>query len=181
MANEKKMNYVFLGLLSHEPMTGYEIKKRMDTTLRLFWGASYGSIYPTLNMLVQEGMVTKCAGTDNGRNKIVYTITDQGRATLREWLAVPAEKDELRYETLLKLFFGSNIGTAGTLEHIRRFRDKIERELPFLYASADELEKIRDEDEAHLYYQLTAGFGIRVYEAFLKWCDEAEDILAKHH
>ena len=45
MANKKKMDYVLLGLLSHEPMTGYEIKKRLDTTLRFFWGGSYGSIY----------------------------------------------------------------------------------------------------------------------------------------
>ena len=26
MANSKKMDYVLLGLLSHEPMTGYEAK-----------------------------------------------------------------------------------------------------------------------------------------------------------
>ena len=38
MANTKKMDYVLLGLLSHEPMTGYEMKKRLDTTLRFFWG-----------------------------------------------------------------------------------------------------------------------------------------------
>ena len=30
MANTKKMDYVLLGLLSHESMTGYEIKKRLD-------------------------------------------------------------------------------------------------------------------------------------------------------
>ena len=29
MANEKKLDCVILGLLSHEPMTGYEIKKRI--------------------------------------------------------------------------------------------------------------------------------------------------------
>ena len=52
MANEKKLDCVILGLLSHEELTGYEIKKRIDTTLKYFWGASYGSIYPTLSDLV---------------------------------------------------------------------------------------------------------------------------------
>ena len=33
MANEKKIDCVILGLLSHEELTGYEIKKRMDTML----------------------------------------------------------------------------------------------------------------------------------------------------
>jgi len=57
MANTKKMDYVLLGLLSHEPMTGYEMKKRLDTTLRFFWGGSYGSIYPTLNQLEKENKI----------------------------------------------------------------------------------------------------------------------------
>ena len=48
MAIEKKSDCVILGLLSHEDLTGYEIKKRMDTALKYFWGASYGSIYPAL-------------------------------------------------------------------------------------------------------------------------------------
>ena len=49
MANEKKIDYVLLGLLCHESLTGYEIKKRLDTRLRLFWSASFGSIYPALS------------------------------------------------------------------------------------------------------------------------------------
>ena len=59
MANEKKIDCVILGLLSHEELTGYEIKKRMDTTLKYFWSASYGSIYPALNDLVNRGLATK--------------------------------------------------------------------------------------------------------------------------
>lgn len=87
-------------------MTGYEIKKRLDTRLRLFWNASYGSIYPTLNELEKEGLVKKEELEEKGRDKIRYTITEDGRDVLKEWLKKPAVKDELRYETLLKLFSG---------------------------------------------------------------------------
>ena len=110
MANEKKMDCVILGLLCHESLTGYEIKKRMDTALRFFWSASFGSIYPTLNSLVHDDLVTKFETTDNGRDKVIYTITDAGREHLKKWLALPVKKDELRYETLLKLFFGEEAG-----------------------------------------------------------------------
>ena len=96
MANEKKMDCVILGLLSHESMTGYEIKKIMDTTLSFFWGASFGSIYPTLNGLVREGMVTKYETKENGRNKAIYHITQEGRLYLKKWLQLPIEKDEMR-------------------------------------------------------------------------------------
>ena len=92
---------VILGLLSHEDLTGYEIKKRMDTSLKYFWGASYGSIYPALSDLVERGLAIKRDGSENNRSKIIYSITDEGRSYLKEWLKLPVERDELRYETLV--------------------------------------------------------------------------------
>lgn len=177
MATEKKLDCVILGLLSHEELTGYEIKKRMDTVLHYFWGASYGSIYPTLNGLVTNSLATKRETKENGRSKIIYTITDKGRLHLKEWLSLPAEKDEIRYETLLKLFFGAEVGTAKTLEHIEHFREKTERELPYLLSSVQTLEKIQNTESAHRYYLLTALFGVKIYRAFLEWCTEAETLL----
>ena len=177
MASEKKIDCVILGLLSHESLTGYEIKKIMDTTLKFFWGASYGSIYPTLKGMVESGLVTKEEYIENGREKITYTITQKGRDTLAKWLILPVEKDEIRYETLLKLFFGSEIGPKNTLEHIKLFQEKIEKDIPILEGSVNVLEKIKDQEEAHLYYLLTAKFGLKVYEAYLDWCREAEKIL----
>lgn len=177
MANEKKMDCVILGLLSHQSMTGYEIKKRLDTTLRFFWGASFGSIYPTLGGLVDDGLVTKLETNDNGRNKLIYTITEKGEEHLRDWLSIPVEKDEIRYETLLKLFFGSEVGPKETLGHIHRFEDKIRSDLPLLRESVKQLKKIRKTEKAHTYYMLTAMFGVGIYEAYLKWCDEVSIIL----
>lgn len=177
MANEKKIDCVILGLLSHVSMTGYEIKKRMDTTLKFFWGASYGSIYPALNNLVKDERVTKYETKENGRDKVIYTITEAGREHLKKWLQVPVEKDEIRYETLLKLFFGSEIGKEGTLEHINNFKDKIEKELPILQCMTKQLEQIKDTEETHLHYLLTAKFGVKVYKAYLEWCEETEEAL----
>ena len=122
MANEKKLDCVILGLLSHEELTGYEIKKRMDTTLKYFWGASYGSIYPTLSDLVNRGLATKKEDEESKRNKLIYTITDKGRDYLKEWLKSPVEKDDLRYETLLKLFFGNEQGPEQAIWHVEAFQ-----------------------------------------------------------
>ena len=44
MANEKKTDVVILGFLYHEPMSGYDIKKRIDNELKYFFNGSYGSI-----------------------------------------------------------------------------------------------------------------------------------------
>jgi len=177
MANEKKIDCVILGLLSHEVLTGYEIKKRMDTTLKYFWGASYGSIYPALNQLAQEELISKYEAKENGRDTIRYTINNSGREYLKQWLEVPVTKDEIRYETLLKLFFGSEIGGEKTSAHIERFEDKIEEELPVLKEMAANLEMVKGREEAHIYYLLTVKFGIKVYEAYMEWCKEAKQIL----
>lgn len=177
MAAEKKLDYVILGLLSHEELTGYEIKKRMDTALKYFWGASYGSIYPTLGDIVARGLATKRQDTETGRNKIIYTITEAGRSCLREWLKLPVTRDEVRYETLLKLFFGSEAGPEQTIQHITAFEEKTRGELIELLRMEKVLEQIRDTEAAHQYYLLTVKFGIQTYQGYLRWCAEAREIL----
>lgn len=179
MATEKKLDCVILGLLSHEELTGYEIKRRMDTTLKYFWGASYGSIYPTLSGLVERGLATRREGADNKRNKLIYTITDEGRNYLQQWLKTPAEKDELRYETLLKLFFGKEEGAQQAIAHIDAFQKKIEKEMPCLLGAAETLNNCLAEDETHKYYLLTVEFGLKTYRAYLEWCKEAKDMLTE--
>ncbi len=177
MANEKKIDCVILGLLSHEELTGYEIKKRMDKTLKYFWGASYGSIYPALSDLVNCGLATKREGTENKRNKLIYTITDGVRSYLQEWLALPVQNDELRYETLLKLFFGNEQNTEQALSHIKAFEEKIKKELPYLLEAEKALKDYLDEDTAHKYYLITVEFGVKTYRTYLEWCEEAKKIL----
>lgn len=179
MALEKKIDCVILGLLSHEDLTGYEIKKRMDTTLKYFWGASYGSIYPALGSLVSRGLAVKRDGTENGRAKLIYSITEDGRIYLREWLKNPVEKDELRYETLLKLFFGNEGGAAQAIAHIDSFEEKIKSELPYLLSAEEILKKHTDIDDTHKYYLLTVEFGIKTYRTYLEWCAEAKAMLNK--
>jgi DNA-binding PadR family transcriptional regulator len=175
VAIEKKINFVILGLLNHEALTGYEIKKRIDNSLRFFWSGSFGSIYPTLDVLVQDGCVEKEEET-SGRGKIIYSITEKGRVLLREWLMKPVKKDELRYETLLKLFFGGELGREGILVHIQNFEEKIKKELLLLEMYVQNLERVQNEED-HKYYLITVKFGVETYRAYLRWCEEARNIL----
>ncbi|MBO5154251.1 MAG: PadR family transcriptional regulator, partial [Eubacterium sp.] len=85
-----------------------------------------------------------------------------------------AEKDELRYETLLKLFFGNENGFEGAQEHIERFEEKCRNELAVLNMFAENLMQYLEND-THKYYYLTVRFGIKAYEAYLKWCKEAKE------
>lgn len=177
MANEKKIDCVILGLLSHEELTGYEIKKRMDTSLKYFWNASYGSIYPALNDLVNRGLATRREDGESKRNKLIYSITDEGRRYLKKWLTLPVEKDEFRCETLLKLFFGNEQGAEHAISHIEAFERKIAKELPYLLRAEETLKECLEEDTSHMYYLLTVEFGIKTYQTYLEWCKEAKEFL----
>lgn len=174
MANKRKIDVVLLGILSHEPTTGYEIKQQIDSKLNYFWGASYGSIYPALSQLERDGLVTKEDISTNGREKIAYTITDAGRRRLHEWLTLPIEKDELRYETLLKIYFGAEAEPEEILRHIEAFEKKVRRDLENMRQFEASLEPVRHMEKAHEYYLMTVRFGIYTYEAHIKWCEEAK-------
>ena len=101
MAKANTTAYIILGLLAHEELSGYDIKKKIDSMIRYFWEVGYGQIYPTLKTLEAEGMITKkSAGSSKGPEKYLYHITDEGRDALKEWLEIPETKEYTRYEIL---------------------------------------------------------------------------------
>lgn len=176
MAREKKIDMVILGLLSHEDLTGYDIKKRMDGAISFFWNGSFGNIYPALKDMESQKLITKENATVGGREKITYHITSDGMKKLCQWLKEDQAINELRYETLLKLFFGGAEDKKVSIHNIEVFEEQVRKDLEMLKGYARSLEQLLD-DEDHLYFYLTATFGIESYEAYLKWCSKAKKML----
>lgn len=69
-----------LTLLADEPMHGYDLIRELEQRSGGAWRPSPGSIYPTLQLLEDEGLVT----SEERDGKRVYTITEAGRAELEE-------------------------------------------------------------------------------------------------
>lgn len=65
-------------LLAERPMHGYEIIQQITERSRGWWRPSPGSVYPTLQLLSDEGLVT--TEQDNPSGKRLYALTDDGRA-----------------------------------------------------------------------------------------------------
>src|SRR5438552_16270601 len=104
------LKHALLGFINYGPMTGYELKKFFDTSVAHFWNAELSQIYPSLKALEGEGLVEMNVEVQADRpNRKVYSITDDGRRELLEWLATPAESDQVREPLLVKLFFGSSL------------------------------------------------------------------------
>lgn len=64
-----------LALLSEGPMHGYQMISEIEERTKGRWKPSAGSVYPTLQMLADEGLVT----TEMSSDRKVYSLTDAGR------------------------------------------------------------------------------------------------------
>ncbi len=69
-----------LALLAIEPMHGYQMIQEISERSGGRWQPSPGSVYPTLQALEDEGLVT----ADQSQGKRVFTLTDEGRAQIEE-------------------------------------------------------------------------------------------------
>src|SRR5256885_5126748 len=69
-----------LALLDEKPAHGYDLIKELDERSGGMWQPSPGSVYPTLQLLEDQGLLT----SEEVDGKRVYSITDQGPAELAE-------------------------------------------------------------------------------------------------
>lgn len=75
-----EVKYVILRLLEEKPRHGYEIMKALEERLGGWYTPSPGTVYPTLQLLEDQGYV-RAVETEG---KKVYHITLEGEAFLRE-------------------------------------------------------------------------------------------------
>jgi DNA-binding PadR family transcriptional regulator len=178
MGKENKTAYIILGLLQHEDLSGYDMKKRIDNMISHFWDVGYGQIYPTLKSLEDEGKIVKKEIENNkGPERTIYSITTLGRNALIEWLKISKVKETVKYEILLKLYFGSMLSVEENIDRIDEFHSNQIKNVEMIKLFKKNLEPILKEDEDHLYYYLTVLFGEKIYNAYIEWSKEAMDLL----
>ncbi|MBN2850749.1 MAG: PadR family transcriptional regulator, partial [Erysipelotrichaceae bacterium] len=93
---KNRTQYVILGMLSDQAMSGYEIKKFIDLRFSFFWNESYGQLYPQLNSLEKEGSIVSTVDDSSSRHRKTYAITELGRKKLGDWLTLPVEEESVR-------------------------------------------------------------------------------------
>ncbi|MGH6870167.1 MAG: helix-turn-helix transcriptional regulator [Rhizomicrobium sp.] len=98
---------ICLGILTRGPATGYEIKKLFeDEGFQHVVEASFGSIYPALNRLTEEGLVSVREEAQEKRpDRKVYSITAAGRAAFMGALLKPLPEDRHRSPFAFAMLF----------------------------------------------------------------------------
>lgn len=119
-----------LSLLAEKPMHGYQIINEIAERSGGSWKPSAGSVYPTLQLLADEGLIS--AEEQGGRK--TYSLTEAGRAVVAETSETPApwessaEKDghrtDPRFSALPKAGVdlaaaAAQVGRSGSTEQVQ--------------------------------------------------------------
>jgi DNA-binding PadR family transcriptional regulator len=116
------------------PAHGYELIRRLEQSSGGAWSPSPGSVYPTLQLLADEGLLTP--RTDGSRT--VYSLTAAGRRAAAKagpppWRDQPAEGGGLREETHRMHAAAKQVGTQGSPELVAAATDIVRRARRELY------------------------------------------------
>ena len=156
-----------LAVLKRGDASGYEIKKALEEApFSHFQDTGFGSIYPALTRLTEDGYLVCTAMQQEKRpDKKVYSITAKGHDALVEALMEPPAPDRYRSDFLFILFLGELLPASYLAkvvdERIADYEARIERMQGC---------EFNDRPGAH---RVVHGFGLTLYKA-------AADYLRSH-
>ena len=162
--------WAVLGLLSFgRELTGYDLKKWADHSLRFFyWSPAISQIYSELKRLERLGYVTsRTVAQDELRNKRVYAISEEGRVALTGWVQhAPVEPPVLKHSVAMRVWLGHLAQPDELRAVVERHRDYAEAMLADVTRSQHPTEAgYADEDPARVYPQVVIRWGERYYRA----------------
>ena len=168
--------WTVLGLIELKPRSGYDIKRVVERSIRHFWAASPGQIYPELRRLEAAGWIEGVDDPRGGRKRRVYRITPAGTAALQGWFAGRDTRVELRDESLLRLFFADAIPFEQGLGLLAGRREGYRQMLAYL-ESLDDGSGVPDPPFVDLAYR----WGLDYCRWGMEWCDEQAERMRTEH
>jgi DNA-binding PadR family transcriptional regulator len=164
-----------LGLLSFQPMSGYDLKQFADASIsHFYWSPAKSQIYAELRRLKAAGLVTEQHVEQQNRpDKRVYSMTQAGLVRLTEWLnSTEFEPHVDKRPTLLRLFLGKHADPEALIRLLEQDRQSS-------LAQREQLIEAQKECEAvgAVFPLMTIRCGLTHIQADLDWIDETVESL----
>ena len=118
------LTHIILGMLRKNSKSGYDLKKELETVIHYFWDADISRIYRTLGDMQKKGWVDfETIIQEDSPNKKVYSLTEEGRKELHNWLAEPGKQNATNNNNpfLAQLHFSGEIPVEAQL-HVMEVR-----------------------------------------------------------
>ena len=98
------LGFAILGELARQPLTGYDLARRMAVPIGYMWTASHSQIYSELAALQADRAVrARVIDGPGPRDTKRYRITAHGRRTLAQWVDSPLSVAPVRSELMLRV------------------------------------------------------------------------------
>src|SRR6266540_2077760 len=107
-------SYAVLAQLVVHLWSIYELARQRVRYFCYVWPRAESAIYREVKRLAAMRLVAAKREYVGKRPRTVYSITEQGRQTLREWLATPVSLFAMDFEAMIRLF----IAPLGTKEQL---------------------------------------------------------------
>jgi PadR family transcriptional regulator, regulatory protein AphA len=119
-----------LSVLYEGDATGYDIRRMcVEGEFSYFIEASFGSIYPALAKLEEEGLVTSRTVPQDGKPaRKVYSITEVGRQAFADELSAPLGEDVFRSPFLLLARFVSSLPQDLVADRVGEQLDRLQKD-----------------------------------------------------
>lgn len=175
------LGYGILGFLNYGKMSGYDIAKAFDSSLKFFWHAQNSHIYLELKKLEKMGFISGDLVMQSDRpNKKIYSITSEGKKAFLDWLANSGGDEDVQFKSafMMRVFFGGNLSPAQGADNLKKFRQSCVDYLERMSDIPDSIDRYGKNKESYqsLYWSFTADFGY----VFIKCCiDWAERCITK--
>ena len=170
------LKHVMLGFLEMYPLTGYDLKKMFDSSVKYFWTATHSQIYRTLNEMEKEELVeVEFVQQVDLPNKKILHITDKGKHELNSWLLTDLDIPPVRHKLLVQLTWADRLSDEEIINKLELYGEKLKERLK-VYKSESHNIIMKDNahtDREYLLWKLTLQNGIDSYESELKWIAES--------
>lgn len=179
----KTVNYVVLAGLLLRPRSGYDLTRWMGGVTAHFFSVGHSTVYPALADLERRGLVAhEVVPSEKGPERKVYSPTEAGRGVLLRWAEEPAAETRIRDEGLVKALCFGHLPEGRTLVRLGEVKERHARKLAEYEGYERDLRRTLREGgisgEAYLGTLLALRRGIGEEEGYVRWCDEAADLLS---
>jgi DNA-binding PadR family transcriptional regulator len=170
-----ELSYVVLALVGRAGAGAHDLVRMTRTGQRLYYAGAASKIYEQPKRLAQLGYLRAEKRPGKTREKTYYTLTDEGRGALMEWLARPSTFPRIQSAAVAKVLASDLAEDPGV----------VVESLQALRAEIAELSAVVDEDERRApsiphrerQLKLVRSLGRRLLQAHLEWIAEVEQEL----
>ena len=174
------IQYALLGLLSWQPLSGYDLKKIISDTDVYYWSGNNNQIYTSLIQLHKDGLVTQqVQHQEYLPAKKIYSITEKGRSELRNWVLATTQLPEFRNTFLIQLAWADQLSGEEIDALLGRYEEEIRVQVRMQQEKAKRpaVAPNRTPRETYLWKKISEHL-ISVYHHELDWVRQVRKDLA---